>query len=28
VAIKREGVESELLDANLKFNLYLSEGPG
>jgi hypothetical protein len=28
VAIKREGVESELLDANLKFNLYLIEGPG
>jgi hypothetical protein len=28
VAIKREGVQSELLDANLKFNLYLSEGPG
>jgi hypothetical protein len=28
VAIKREGVESELLDANLKFNLYLGEGPG
>jgi hypothetical protein len=28
IAIKREGVESELLDANLKFNLYLSEGPG
>jgi hypothetical protein len=28
VVIKREGVESELLDANLKFNLYLSEGPG
>ena len=28
VAIKREGVDSELLDANLKFNLYLSEGPG
>ncbi|PTR15492.1 hypothetical protein C8R31_10375 [Nitrosospira sp. Nsp2] len=27
VAIKREGVDSELLDANLKFNLYLSEGP-
>jgi hypothetical protein len=26
VAIKREGVESELLEANLKFNLYLSEG--
>ncbi len=26
VAIKREGVESELLDASLKFNLYLSEG--
>jgi hypothetical protein len=28
VAIKREGVDSELLDANLKFNLYLTEGPG
>jgi hypothetical protein len=28
VTIKREGVESELLDANLKFNLYLTEGPG
>lgn len=28
IAIKREEVESELLDANLKFNLYLSEGPG
>lgn len=26
VAIKRESVESELLEANLKFNLYLSEG--
>ncbi|MGH8685457.1 MAG: hypothetical protein ACREUM_08935 [Nitrosospira sp.] len=26
VAIKREGVESELLEASLKFNLYLSEG--
>jgi hypothetical protein len=26
VAIKREGVESELLEANLKFNLYLREG--
>lgn len=25
VALKREGVESELLEANLKFNLYLSE---
>lgn len=26
VVIKREGVESDLLDANLKFNLYLVEG--
>lgn len=26
VAIKREGVESELLEASLKFNLYLKEG--
>lgn len=26
VAIKRESVESELLEASLKFNLYLSEG--
>jgi len=26
VAIKREGVESELLEASLKFHLYLSEG--
>ncbi len=26
VTIKRESVESELLEANLKFNLYLSEG--
>lgn len=26
VAIKRESVQSELLEANLKFNLYLSEG--
>lgn len=26
VAIKREGVESELLEASLKFNLYLSQG--
>jgi hypothetical protein len=26
VAIKRESVESERLEANLKFNLYLSEG--
>jgi hypothetical protein len=26
VAIKRESVESDLLEANLKFNLYLSEG--
>ena len=26
VAIKRESVESELLEANLKFNLYLNEG--
>ena len=25
VALKRAGVESELLEANLKFNLYLSE---
>ncbi|BCT66645.1 hypothetical protein [Nitrosospira sp. NRS527] len=25
IAIKREGVESELLEASLKFNLYLSE---
>ena len=26
VAIKRQGVESELLEASLKFNLYLKEG--
>jgi hypothetical protein len=26
VAIKRENVESELLEARLRFNLYLSEG--
>ena len=26
VAVKREGVASDLLDVNLKFNLYLSEG--
>ena len=26
VALKRQDAESELLDANLKFNLYLSEG--
>ena len=26
VAIKREGVESDLLEASLKFNLYLNEG--
>jgi hypothetical protein len=26
VVIKREGVESELLETNLKFNLYLNEG--
>ena len=26
VAIKREGADSELLEANLKFNLYLREG--
>ena len=26
IAIKREGVESELLEASLKFNLYLNEG--
>ena len=25
IAIKREGVDSELLEASLKFNLYLSE---
>ena len=26
VAIRREGVHAELLEANIKFNLYLSEG--
>jgi hypothetical protein len=26
VVIKREGVEVELLEASLKFNLYLNEG--
>jgi hypothetical protein len=26
VAIRREGVHAELLEANIKFNLYLGEG--